>query len=80
MALKITDAAIADKIERLAQTLGVDETTALEKAVDAMLLRSAPSKGSLRTRMEAILTRFDRIPDVPNPTDPLEWDERGLPQ
>jgi hypothetical protein len=31
-------------------------------------------------RMDAILAQLDRVPDLPNPFDPLEWDEHGLPR
>jgi hypothetical protein len=31
-------------------------------------------------RMDAILAQLDRVPDLPSPTDPLEWDEHGLPR
>jgi hypothetical protein len=30
-------------------------------------------------RGNAILAEIDRIPDLPEPFDPLEWDENGLP-
>jgi hypothetical protein len=30
--------------------------------------------------MDAILAQLDRVPDLPNPFDPLEWDEHGLPR
>jgi len=31
-------------------------------------------------RMDAILAQIDRVPDVANPINPLEWDEHGLPR
>jgi hypothetical protein len=31
-------------------------------------------------RFDAILDRIDRIPDLPDGFDPLEWDERWLPR
>lgn len=31
-------------------------------------------------RFDAILGQLDRIPDLPVPADPLEWDELGLPR
>jgi hypothetical protein len=31
-------------------------------------------------RFDAILAQLDRVPDVPNPSNPLEWDEYGLPR
>jgi hypothetical protein len=32
------------------------------------------------TRLDALLRQIDRIPDLPVPTDPLEWDAQGLPR
>jgi hypothetical protein len=31
-------------------------------------------------RLDAILHQIDRIPDLPEPADPLDWDEHGLPR
>jgi hypothetical protein len=31
-------------------------------------------------RLDAILRQIDRIPDLPAPFDPLDWDEHGLPR
>jgi hypothetical protein len=31
-------------------------------------------------RLDAILNQIDRIPDLPEPFDPVEWDGRGLPR
>ncbi len=31
-------------------------------------------------RLDAILGQIDRIPDLPEPFDPLDWDQRGLPR
>jgi hypothetical protein len=31
-------------------------------------------------RLDAILAQLDRVPDLPAPMDPLEWDEHGLPR
>ena len=33
-----------------------------------------------RDRLDAILDQIDRIPDLPEPFDPLDWDEHGLPR
>jgi antitoxin VapB len=38
---------------------------------------AAPGEGS--ARMAALLAQLDRIPDRPVATDPLPWDEHGLP-
>lgn len=31
-------------------------------------------------RLNALLRQIDRIPDLPVPTDPLDWDAQGLPR
>jgi len=31
-------------------------------------------------RLDAILAQLDRVPDLTAPTDPLDWDEHGLPR
>jgi hypothetical protein len=31
-------------------------------------------------RLDAILAQLDRVPDLPAPTGPLDWDEHGLPR
>ena len=31
-------------------------------------------------RFDALLNQIDRIPDAIKSTDPLEWDEHGLPK
>jgi hypothetical protein len=41
--------------------------------------RSAGGQDAWR-RMDAILDQIDRVPDLPTPVDPLDWDEHGLPR
>jgi hypothetical protein len=31
-------------------------------------------------RLDAILAQIDRVPDLPEPLDPLDWDAHGLPR
>jgi hypothetical protein len=31
-------------------------------------------------RFDAVLAQIDRIPDLPAPFDPMDWDEHGLPR
>ena len=31
-------------------------------------------------RLDAILAQLDRVPDLPAPAAPLDWDEHGLPR
>jgi hypothetical protein len=33
-----------------------------------------------RRRLDAILAQLDRVPDLAGPSDPLDWDEHGLPR
>jgi hypothetical protein len=50
-------------------------------AVEALLLDHCPDQmRGMRHRMDAILAQIDRIPDLPEPFDPLDWDEPGLPR
>lgn len=81
MALQIANPTVISKIERLAKSTGLTKTGAVEKAVDALLANQAGGEASdAWDRMDAILRQLDRIPDLPNPVDPLEWDEFGLPK
>ena len=81
MALQIANPAVISKIERLARATGLTKTSVVEKAVDAMLAHQpAGDSSGAGARMDAILAQLDRIPDLPRPFDPLEWDEHGLPR
>jgi antitoxin VapB len=78
MALQIANPSVVSKVERLARRTGLSKTAAVEQAVDRMLKElAAPGEGS--ARMAALLAQLDRIPDRPDTTDPLPWDEHGLP-
>jgi antitoxin VapB len=78
MALQIANPSVVSKVERLARRTGLSKTAAVEQAVDRMLKElAAPGEGS--ARMAALLAQLDRIPDRPDATDPLPWDEHGLP-
>lgn len=82
MPIQIANPAVVAKIEALAARSGLTKTAAVERAIDAMLqAQPADSDAApLRKRVEAILAQFDRIPDRPDATDPLQWDEIGLPR
>jgi antitoxin VapB len=79
MALQIANPIVVDKVERLARSLGLTKTAAVERAVDRLLGETAGALPPDR-RLDALLEQFDRIPDRPDAFDPLEWDERGLPR
>jgi antitoxin VapB len=78
MALQIANPSVVSKVERLARRTGLSKTAAVEQAVDRMLKELA-APGTESTRMAALLAQLDRIPDRPDATDPLPWDEHGLP-
>jgi hypothetical protein len=40
----------------------------------------APTDPDAWARLDAILAQLDRVPDLPGPADPLDWDEHGLPR
>jgi antitoxin VapB len=77
MPLQIANPVVVDKVERLARATGLNETAAVERAVDR-LLREAEGVQSA-ARLAALLEQFDRLPDRADARDPLSWDERGLP-
>jgi antitoxin VapB len=81
VALQIANRAVIEKIEALARATGLSKTAAVEKAVDRMLAEHEIARpGDAWERFDAILAQIDRIPEVPDGFDPLEWDEHGLPR
>jgi hypothetical protein len=81
MTLRTANPAAVAKIKRLARATGLTETAAVERAVEALLQNhDSDQRRGMRHRMDAILAQIDRIPDLPEPFDPLDWDESGLPR
>jgi antitoxin VapB len=81
MALQIANPTVVAKVEQLARLTGLSKTAAVEKAVDALLREQRPSlQDNEWARYRAILAQIDRVPELPAPTDSLEWDEHGLPR
>jgi antitoxin VapB len=79
MALQIANPDVVGKVERLAKRTGLSKTAAVERAVDRLLSETAsPSRQA--GRMGALLAQLDRIPDRSDASDPLEWDDQGLPK
>ncbi|HEY2052156.1 MAG TPA: type II toxin-antitoxin system VapB family antitoxin [Caulobacteraceae bacterium] len=78
MALQIANPVVVAKVERLARQTGMTKTAVVECAIDRLGadLQAAPAEG----RMRALLAQLDLVPDRADAFDPLEWDERGLPQ
>ena len=78
MALQIANPGVVKKVEKLAKATGLSKTALVERAVDHLLLETqrAPSP---KPRMRALLAQIDRIPDRSDASDPLHWDESGLP-
>lgn len=79
MALQIANPAVSDKAARLAQALGISKTAVVERALDRLAGELAPQP-DIHARAIALLAQIDRIPDLQNAADPLEWDETGLPR
>jgi antitoxin VapB len=78
MPLQIANPAVVGKVERLAKRTGLSKTAVVEQAVDRLLSElAAPEDHS--ARLAALLAQLDRIPDRVDATDPLKWDEHGLP-
>jgi hypothetical protein len=81
MALRIANPALVKKIEALAHATGLSVSEAVEKAVDRLLAERTPGDPErVWKQFDGILARLDRVKDLPNGSDPLEWDEHGLPR
>ena len=82
MALQIANPVVVSKVERLAKSTGLSKTAVVERALDRLIGEIGETSGieDQMTRMTALLAQLDRIPDRMDATDPLEWDEHGLPR
>lgn len=81
MALQIANPSVVSKVERLAKRTGLSKTAVVERAVDRMLGETASRSGQgAHTLLAALLAQLDRIPDRADASDPLQWDEHGLPK
>jgi antitoxin VapB len=81
MALQIANKSVIEKIEALSRATGLSKTAAVEKAVDKLLAdQNIAGPGDPWQRFDAILAQIDLIPEIPDRSDPLEWDECGLPR
>ena len=79
MALQIANPIVVGKVERLAKRTGLSKTAVVERALDRLICETAG--GSNQTaRMAALLAQLDRIPDRTDASDPLAWDQHGLPK
>jgi antitoxin VapB len=81
MALQIANPSVVRKIEQLARRTGLGKTAAVEKAVDRLMAEEGLGEGGgAWERLNAIFAQLDRVPDLPEPFDPLQWDDDGLPR
>jgi antitoxin VapB len=78
MALQIANPVVVAKVERLARATGLTKTAVVERAIDA--LASQTQSAALPGQMSALLAQLDRVPDLADAHDPLEWDGAGLPK
>ncbi len=82
MALQIANPVVVSKVERLAKSTGMSKTAVVERALDRLIGEIGETSGveDQMTRMTALLAQLDRVPDRTDATDPLDWDEHGLPR
>lgn len=78
MSLQIANPSVVDKVERLARVTGLTKTAAVEQAVEKMLHEMGGTADTAQ-RLGALLQQIDRIADRHDVSDPLQWDDRGLP-
>ena len=79
MALQIANPGVVSKVERLAKATGLSKTAVVEKAVDRLISEMAGASDQTE-RVAALLAQLDRIPDRADASDPLAWDDHGLPK
>lgn len=82
MALQIANPVVVSKVERLAKRTGLSKTAVVDRALDRLIdeIGDAADPTDQMARMAALLVQLDRIPDRTDASDPLAWDEDGLPR
>lgn len=82
IALQIANPVVIEKVERLAKRTGLSKTAVVERALDGLIAEIGETSGAQdqMARLTALLAQLDRIPDLVDATDPLDWDELGLPR
>jgi antitoxin VapB len=89
-AVQIANPLVVQKIERLAQTMKLGKTAVIDRALDVLAEQHQNDGIAIQTMPKAepltpqqkflnILAEIHKIPDLPNPIDPFNWDEHGLP-
>ncbi len=79
MALQIANPIVVSKVERLAKSTGLSKTAVVDRALDRLIGETTGARDQT-ARMAALLAQLDRIPDRTDASDPLKWDEQGLPK
>jgi antitoxin VapB len=82
MALQIANPVVVGKVERLAKRTGLSKTAVVDRALDRLIdeIGETADATDQTARLAALLAQLDRIPDRPDASDPLDWDEHGLPR
>ena len=82
MPLQIANPVVVGKVERLARRTGLSKTAVVDRALDRLIDEIGETAGAAvqKARIAALLAQLDRIPDRTDASDPLEWDEHGLPK
>ncbi len=78
MALQIANPIVVSKVERLAERTGLSKTAVVDRALD-LLISETSGATDQTVRLAALLAQLDRIPDRTDASNPLVWDEHGLP-
>ena len=79
MPLQIVNPTVVGKVEHLSKVTGLSTTAVVERAID-QLFDDLKVDRPYAAQVRALLAQIDRIPDRADATDPLHWDEKGLPQ
>jgi antitoxin VapB len=79
MALQIANPVVVGKVERLAKATGLSKTAVVERALDRLIGETMGRSDGGRS-MAALLAQLDQIPERVDASDPMAWDELGLPK
>lgn len=81
MALQIANPVVVAKVERLVKRTGLSKTAVVDRALDRLIdeLDETIQATDQTAPLASLLAQLDRIPNLPDASDPLEWDAHGLP-
>jgi antitoxin VapB len=78
MSIQIANPVVVEKVNRLAEALGLSKTALINRALDALL--DGQHTVAEPDALDGYFRQFDQLPNRAAPIDPMEWDDLGLPR